>query len=185
MTNTTSPLDLIQIASPCPAAWDEMTGDERVRFCKRCKLNVYNLSEMSREEAEEFISQREGRTCVRLFRRADGTVLTKDCPVGLSALRQRVVRAAAALAGLVLAMLGGTLFGGAASRLWPARFKTPVRAFANWVQPEPETVGLMVMGGLPAPPAPVVTMPVLEPAETPLLPPTQEQLEEIQRRLRE
>src|SRR4029453_10412011 len=102
-------LDLIHVASPCPASWDEMTGDERVRFCKQCNLHVYNLSEMSREEAEEFVSRRGGRTCVKFFRRGDGTVLTKDCPVGVRALRQRFVRAAAALAGILVALVSGTL----------------------------------------------------------------------------
>src|SRR5262245_30602687 len=36
----------LRIASPCSADWDEMTGDDRVRFCGRCRKNVYNLSEM-------------------------------------------------------------------------------------------------------------------------------------------
>jgi hypothetical protein len=184
-SEVTTTLDLIQIASPCPAAWDEMVGDEKVRFCKLCKLNVYNLSEMGREEAEAFVSQREGRTCVRLFRRADGTVLTKDCPVGVRALRQRVVRAAAALAGLIVAMVSGTLFGSIFNRVLPTRFKSPVHALANWVDPQPEfAVG--VMGGLCPPPPTLMPMtPVLEPAETPLLPPTPQQLAEIQERLKQ
>ena len=29
-------LENIQIAKPCPANWDAMTGDERVRFCGKC-----------------------------------------------------------------------------------------------------------------------------------------------------
>ena len=192
MASTESSLDLIQIASPCPAAWDEMTGDEKVRFCKLCKLNVYNVSEMSREEAESFVTQREGRTCVKFFRRADGTVLTKDCPVGLRALRQRFVRAAAALAGLLVAMVGGTLFGSVFNRLAPTRFKTPAKAFAQWIDPQPDNL-VGVMGGMCPPPMSGGTLPLvrlpsdsdLEPAETPLLPPTLEQLQEIQRRLRE
>ena len=185
MAKSMTSLELIQIAAPCAASWDEMTGDERVRFCKLCKLNVYNLSDMNREEAEEFVQRREGRTCVRLFRRADGTVLTNDCPVGLRAVKQRLVRAVAALAGLFLALVGGTLYGGVVNRLLPARFKTPVKAFTHWIDPQPETfVG--IMGGLCPPPAvPVLALPQLEPAETPLLPPTQKQLAEIQERLKQ
>lgn len=60
-----------------------MAGDDRVRFCSACKLNVYNLSGMSRKEATELFTLIEGRLCVRLFRRLDGTVLTRDCPVGM------------------------------------------------------------------------------------------------------
>jgi len=96
-------LDLIQIASPCQVSWDEMSGDERQRHCSHCNLNVYNLSEMSREEAEAFLAEREGRVCVRLYRRTDGTVLTRDCPVGLAAVRAKLVRVALATAGLFLA----------------------------------------------------------------------------------
>src|SRR5947208_17157312 len=97
MSSLKTSLDLIEVASPCPASWDEMVGDDRVRFCRQCKLNVYNLSEMGREEAEAFIrdhtagqasSGNQTRTCVRLFRREDGTVMTRDCLVGMNALRQ-------------------------------------------------------------------------------------------------
>lgn len=78
----TDPLKNIRVAAPCPADWNEMYGDERKRFCSECKLNVYNLSGMTRREAERLIVNAEGRLCVRFFRRADGTVLTKNCPVG-------------------------------------------------------------------------------------------------------
>ena len=48
----TSPLRNVKVASPCPADWDRMIGDERVRFCGQCELNVYNLSAMSEAPAE-------------------------------------------------------------------------------------------------------------------------------------
>jgi hypothetical protein len=182
-------LDLIQIASPCPASWESMKGDARVRFCGECRLNVYNLSEMSRGEAETFVSQREGRTCVRFFRREDGTVLTKDCPVGLRALRQRFVRATAALCGILVALISGTLFGGAISRRLPGGIRPPSEAFADWIDPTRRMVMGDVagmLGGMPAPPV-VFRVPttVAQPAETPLLDPTPAQLEEIQRRLQD
>src|SRR5262249_46221013 len=58
-----------------------MEGDDRVRFCGRCRKNVYNLSEMTEAEAQRLLVDKEGRLCARLYRRRDGTVLTKDCPV--------------------------------------------------------------------------------------------------------
>ncbi len=76
-----SPLDDIQIASPCHEPWQNMTKlgtDGRVRFCGRCSQNVYNLIGMSREEAEKLLRER-GAVCVRLFKREDGTTITKDC----------------------------------------------------------------------------------------------------------
>lgn len=59
-----------------------MRGDDRARLCNRCSLHVYNLSAMSPSEAEELVRQKEGRLCVRFYQRRDGTVMTRDCPVG-------------------------------------------------------------------------------------------------------
>src|SRR5437867_538664 len=53
MGNDRSVLDQIRIASPCSASWDAMEGGDRVRFCAHCQKNVYNLSDMSRREAEK------------------------------------------------------------------------------------------------------------------------------------
>ncbi len=79
-----------------------MEGDERVRRCAECNLDVYNLSEMTAEAAAEFLRARGGeRTCVRMFQRADGTLLTRDCPVGIARIRRTLGRlwtAAVALA---------------------------------------------------------------------------------------
>ena len=96
-------LNSIHIASPCEAPWEEMKGDERVRFCAQCKLNVYNISEMTTEEAEKLVREGEGGgLCLRLYRRADGMVLTRDCPVGLFAVRRRLAMVAAGLAGIAV-----------------------------------------------------------------------------------
>jgi hypothetical protein len=185
MKTNQSNLDLIQVASPCPAVWDEMVGDERVRFCRQCKLHVYNLSEMSREEAEALVRQStagqasgatrlassgSARTCVRFYRRADGTVLTRDCPVGLRLLRQRLVRSAAALAGVLVALVSGTLFGGMISKRMPSDLRTPSRAFADWINPERHILmgemampGPPVMGGACAP----LALPTLQAPDNP------------------
>jgi hypothetical protein len=78
-----------------------MAGDNRVRHCSECKLNVYNLSELTKREAEELIAAREGRLCVRFYRRADGTILTQNCPKGLRAVVRRVSRVAGALSAMI------------------------------------------------------------------------------------
>jgi len=86
-----------------------MTGDARSRSCSQCRLRVYNLSAMTTMEAEQLIEEKEGRLCVRFYRRADRTVITADCPVGLHALRIRAVKlaaGAAALAAGLFAYLG-------------------------------------------------------------------------------
>jgi hypothetical protein len=104
-------LGRLRVASPCPASWEAMEGDGRVRFCRSCELHVYNLSAMTRAEAEALVARTEGRLCARLYRRADGTVLTSDCPRGLAAARRRVARAAGAALAAVLSLFGGGAFG--------------------------------------------------------------------------
>ena len=99
-------LDRIDIATPCSADWNQMKGDARVRHCGDCRLDVFNISEMTRAEAVQLIAGRAGRLCIRLYRRADGTLITADCWERLRAARRRGVWAfAAALILIGLAQL--------------------------------------------------------------------------------
>ena len=107
MAKFTNPLDGVRVAAPCPADWNRMVGDERMRYCGQCDLHVYNLSGMTRTQAESLITNAEGRLCVRFYRRADGTILTRNCPVGLRALKRRVTRVAGAMLSAVLGFLAG------------------------------------------------------------------------------
>src|SRR5947209_8884793 len=107
MRKFTNPLDGVRVAAPCPADWEKMVGDERMRYCGQCNLHVYNLSGMTKREAEALITNTEGRLCVRFYRRGDGTVLTRNCPVGLRALKQRASRIAGATLSAVLGFFAG------------------------------------------------------------------------------
>jgi hypothetical protein len=92
-------LESIQLASPCPARWEDMSGDSRTRHCAQCDLDVHNLADMTRAEAEQLLSTlSEGRICARFYRRRDGTILTRDCPVGIRAARIKVLKAASRVA---------------------------------------------------------------------------------------
>jgi len=102
-----SKLDNIRVAAPCNVDWDTMYGNERVRFCDQCQLNVFNLSEMTKAEAERLVGSAEGRLCVRYYRRRDGSILTQNCPVGLRALKKRLSRVASAVASTVLSFFAG------------------------------------------------------------------------------
>ncbi|WP_303674336.1 hypothetical protein [Vampirovibrio chlorellavorus] len=82
-------LETLSVAAHCSADWEKMTGDHQKRFCQQCQLNVYNLSGMTRDAAEALIADSEGQLCIRFFRRADGTLLTRDCPVGLKTLHRK------------------------------------------------------------------------------------------------
>ncbi|MFO0972362.1 MAG: hypothetical protein U1A27_02835 [Phycisphaerae bacterium] len=94
-------LDVIEIASPCAADWRQMRGDDRVRHCDECGLNVFNLSALPRADAERLVFETEGRLCVRFYRRRDGTVLTRDCPRGWRGVVVRAGRLVAAVAAMV------------------------------------------------------------------------------------
>jgi hypothetical protein len=82
----------VRVATPCSAEWDKMLGDERIRHCTLCSLNVYNLSEMSGDEIHALLVSTEGRVCGKLYRRADGTMLTRDCPSAIRAMGQQISR---------------------------------------------------------------------------------------------
>src|SRR3954469_23063416 len=136
-------LDDISVASPCPASWADMVGSDSVRFCASCQKNVYNLSGMKRDEAESLVRASEGRVCIRFFRRADGTVLTEDCPVGLAlALRKakRITLAAAAVSvgavAALLAVLGGAFTKNTCTRLDGVR--TTLETAVTAITPQPD-----------------------------------------------
>jgi hypothetical protein len=131
-------LDTLRIASPCNESWDEMIGDERTRFCARCQKNVHNISEMTRDEAETFLESVASAACVRMYQRADGMVLTADCPVGVR--KKRVKR-------LFLATVGGGLAAAAgAVAFW--RFEESV--VMGDIAPPPST-GQVAITVTPAP----------------------------------
>ena len=114
-------LDKLSIAAPCSADWEKMTGDERARFCSLCRKHVYNISAMSRTEAEALIREKEGgRVCLRMFKRADGTVVVDNCPVGLRAIRNRLRWAAGGLAAAVV-LVGGIVLACTSDRFRPGR----------------------------------------------------------------
>lgn len=88
-------LQVVDVATPCHAEWNSMTGDERSRYCGQCRKQVYNLSAMSADQAVSLIREKEGDLCIRLYRRTDGTVLTSDCPVGVGRVWKRIKAVAA------------------------------------------------------------------------------------------
>jgi len=90
-----------------------MYGDDRVRFCGQCSQNVFNLSAMTTEEAEDLIRRADGKLCVRFYRRDDGTILTKNCPVGIQAIREKLTSTRTQVVAACLSLLGYLGFLGA------------------------------------------------------------------------
>jgi hypothetical protein len=112
-------LSNVKVAAPCHASWNLMTAidGDRVRFCDDCKLNVYNLSAMTQAQAEGLLRAHEGRLCVRYYERPDGTILTRNCPVGAQVLRVKMIQHSVSAAFVLL--LGAFCY--AAAELIPLR----------------------------------------------------------------
>ena len=142
-------LDNVRIASPCKADWSAMKGNDRVRFCAQCKLNVYNLSGMDREKAEELVRGAEGRLCVRFWKRADGTMITRDCPKGLNVRQRRIAWVMLAVLGL-LSMAAPT-FGRELAQRWFPGLQAPSLLSLFRSAPAEPMMGTMVMGKVAAP----------------------------------
>jgi hypothetical protein len=135
-----------------------MTGDARKRFCGQCRLNVYDVSELTRGEAEALVTRSEGRICLRLHRRADGRIVTKDCGRVRAAIARRVRRLRAAAAS-VLAILGfaGCCRVAEEPKASPGGVETPPPRPSMGdvcVPPDPSTMGRPTMGIVCPPPPP-------------------------------
>lgn len=57
---STQLLQIVDVATPCHAEWNSMTGDDRSRFCGQCRKHVYNLSAMTADQAVSLIREKEG-----------------------------------------------------------------------------------------------------------------------------
>ncbi|MFO0557087.1 MAG: hypothetical protein U0269_03645 [Polyangiales bacterium] len=108
-------LQRIYVASPCNVPWESMSGDDRVRHCASCDKDVFDLSALTRDEAEALLIEKKGKLCAQYYRREDGTILTADCEVGV-AKKKKARRRAAVIAGAFAAAAAGAVAGAFAMR---------------------------------------------------------------------
>jgi len=144
----------LQVVAPCNEDWDRMPGGDDIRFCGKCRQNVYNLSALTESQARELV---QGQVCVRFFHRGDGTVITKKCPPMMEAARRRLVALAAG--GLALLPLAAGFWGSVA---WlrglvhgrPGTMGAPVAPRPTMGEPAPvrEEPPRVMMGAPPPPP---------------------------------
>lgn len=158
----------LKVASPCSARWSDMDGDDRARFCAQCQKHVYNLSSLPAADAIALIRAKEGKLCARFYQRADGTILSADCPIGAAQVWTRVRRLVAAAAALLLFGIAAPLIAKSSAR--DERPKPRARVYRAWDDalvsiktwlgyPPPRG---MVMGEIcvaPSPPQPPVNTP--------------------------
>lgn len=151
----------LKIASPCPARWEDMRGDDKRRFCESCGKHVHNFAAMREEEIAALLDGRP--ICAQLYRRPDGTVLTADCPIGIRLARTRLGRLALRAAAASIALLS-TAVAALGSRQISERIETsPLNTSIERLQAEAMR-GKVLMGDVAPPMQAVrgeVAMPVL------------------------
>ncbi len=104
-TQRESLLDHLYLASPCTVSWESMVGSERERNCGGCSKTVFNISDMTRGEAEAFLLENGSSQCMKFYRRTDGTVMTDNCPRALRKIRDKCKLVARIAVGLVAFMV--------------------------------------------------------------------------------
>ena len=125
-------LELVQVQEPCTVPWSSMKGDERIRRCELCRKDVYNLSGMTRAQAELLLDGSQEKLCVRMVRRADGTVMTSDCTRDRTRALRRAARRSMAF-GLAMAAAVAGVLGTAAVAIANEPLCAATRATQSWV----------------------------------------------------
>ncbi len=95
-------LDRVEVSTPCSQNWNEMFGNEKVRFCRHCAKNVHNLSAITRKQAKKLVAQSKGNLCIQYIRRPDGRIQTVEPK--LYKIAGRVSRIAAGIFGATLSL---------------------------------------------------------------------------------
>jgi len=115
-------LDRMRIERPCDESWGSMDGSDHARHCERCGQTVHDVSALTASEVLALMHGPE-RACVRLRRRANGSVRTAASP------RRRRLRVLGAAAGVALS--GAAAWTAAtwplATLLMPDRLSSPVQ----------------------------------------------------------
>jgi ankyrin repeat protein len=99
-------IEKVRVARPCSQEWNEMIGNDQVRFCTHCALEVNNLSEMTRKEALRLVRRSEGRLCIRYIKHPES-----GAPVFAGQLVQLARRAPRMATGVMSAALTFAGFG--------------------------------------------------------------------------
>jgi hypothetical protein len=72
------------VQAPCTAAWDSMSGTNRVRFCTLCSQSVHNLSALTPSEVSSLLAAPGEQLCVRFSSvLGDGAILFEKPTVTL------------------------------------------------------------------------------------------------------
>ena len=133
----------IKVAEPCTEEWNEMTGNDQVRFCSHCAKSVNNISEMTRGRAKRLIRKSNGSLCIRYAQLPETNV-----PVFVKPLtritRRRTPLMAAGVVGASLSLASLTFAQGGAV---PHRAATVERKETSARKRTPPTLGVARING--------------------------------------
>ncbi|HQR32291.1 MAG TPA: carboxypeptidase-like regulatory domain-containing protein [Blastocatellia bacterium] len=88
MSAKQSKLAKLNVAQPCSASWQEMTGNEQKRFCSHCNKHVFDFSRMTRQQIEAVTAVHQGNLCARITRREDGSMVMLEPTLPAYAVRR-------------------------------------------------------------------------------------------------
>ncbi len=134
---------ILRVSSPCPKSWLHLRGSDRVRYCDECRLNVYNVADLSGAEIRELLRRSSERFCGRLYLRGDRTATLRDCP---GQRRRQFLRRTFLAASFLALVVFAALFRGMA-RPDTSRLPGWVRAVADVIDPpRPDPAGCDIVG---------------------------------------
>lgn len=93
-------IDDVRVKDPCTKVWDEMIGNDKVRFCEHCAKDVTNISAMTSKEAKRVVRRSGGSICIRYVQHP-----TTKRPMFAEQLTQITRRAPLMAAGVMSASL--------------------------------------------------------------------------------
>jgi len=91
------------VPKPCPEDWDQLTPTEQGHHCQTCKTKVWDISSMTRGQAEAFLARHTDHLCVSYRERSNGEIVYAPEPVVPAGRLTRLLPAAAAGLSLALA----------------------------------------------------------------------------------
>lgn len=95
-------VDRLKIDFPCTADWNQMRGNERIRYCEECNKYVYDFARLPRRQVEEMMAASPGRICAKLTYKNNSLVFLDSKPRP----RPESHRASPLAAAILTAMLG-------------------------------------------------------------------------------
>jgi hypothetical protein len=125
-------LNNMTIPSPCTADWNSMIGNDQVRFCEHCHLEVHNLSLMTRNQAQRLVARSNGRLCVRYHHDSTGRPLTLPVRQKLHRIGRRVSKIAAGAFTATLSVTSAVAQNSASSQSGNSYPPTATQASSRW-----------------------------------------------------